>query len=354
MLTIDGSSGEGGGQILRTSLALSLVTGAPVRIARIRAGRGRPGLMRQHLTAVRAAAEIGGAEVSGAALGSGEVVFRPRAVTPGEHRFAVGTAGSATLVLQTVLPALLCAAKPSTLLLEGGTHNPAAPPFDFLERAYLPLVRRMGPEVSATLERRGFYPAGGGRFRVEIAPAPALRRLDLPERGEIRGRRLVATVVNLPGGVAMREIEAAIGVLGWDREACRPEEIQGAQGPGNVVTIDVESEHVTEVFTGFGEKGVRAEVVGEAVAREALAYLEAGVPVGEHLADQLILPMALAGGGSFRTIAPSSHTRTHAALIEQILGVQVRMDQVDERAWRVEVAGSASARQRADALSPGA
>lgn len=348
MITVDGSSGEGGGQILRTSLALSLVTGTPVRIARIRAGRAKPGLMRQHLTAVRAAAEVGEAEVSGAAIGSSEVVFKPRAARPGEYRFAIGSAGSATLVLQTVLPALLCAAGPSALSLEGGTHNPAAPPFDFLERAFLPLVRRMGPDVRATLERRGFYPAGGGRFQVAISPARALGRLDLPERGEIRARRVVATVVNLPGGIAAREIEAARAVLGWGERECRPEVVKGAQGPGNVVTIEIEGEHVTEVITGFGEKGVRAEAVGEAAAREALAYLEAGVPVGEHLADQLLLPMALAGGGSFRTIEPSSHTRTHAALIEQLLGVRTRFEQVGAKAWHVEVGA-----RRAAAGQPG-
>lgn len=336
MLTIDGSAGEGGGQILRTSLALSLVTRTAVRVTRIRAGRAKPGLMRQHLTAVQAAAQVGNADVSGAELHSKEVTFRPGEVKPGEHRFAIGTAGSATLVLQTVLPALLSASGPSSLVLEGGTHNPMAPPFDFLERAYLPLVGRMGPQVTATLERRGFYPAGGGRFRVEIAPAP-LRRLDLPERGEIKERRLVATVVNLPGAIAAREIEAAAAVLGWGRDCYRQESLRGELGPGNVVTADVVSEHLTEVFTGFGEKGVRAEAVGERVAREVVAYLQSGVPVGEHLADQLLLPMALAGGGSFRTVAPSSHTRTHAALIEQILGLRVRFEELGGDAWHVEV-----------------
>ncbi|HSN97391.1 MAG TPA: RNA 3'-terminal phosphate cyclase [Candidatus Nanopelagicales bacterium] len=337
MLTIDGSTGEGGGQILRTSLALSMVTGTPVRVARIRAGRAKPGLMRQHLTAVQAAARVGCAEVSGAAIGSGEITFRPGGIAPGDHRFAVGTAGSATLVLQTVLPALLSAPGPSHLVLEGGTHNPMAPPFDFMERAYLPLLGRMGPEVRATLERRGFYPAGGGRVQVEIAPAP-LRRLDLLERGEIKEQRLVATVVNLPGGIAAREIDAAAAVLGWDRRCYRQEVLSGEPGPGNVVTVDVVSEHVTEVFTGFGEKGVRAEQVGERVARETADYLRAGVPVGEHLADQLLLPMALAGGGSFRTVAPSSHTRTHAALIEQILGIRVRLEEAEGGAWHAEVA----------------
>ena len=171
MLTINGSQGEGGGQILRTALAMSLVTGKPFRIVRIRAGRKKPGLLRQHLTAVQAAAQIGQATVEGAAIGSQELTFTPGEIRPGEYRFAVGTAGSATLVLQAVLPALLTAPGLSVLTLEGGTHNPFAPPFDFLHRSYLPLVNRMGPTVEARLERPGFYPAGGGKFVVTVEPA---------------------------------------------------------------------------------------------------------------------------------------------------------------------------------------
>src|SRR6185503_402954 len=265
---------------------LSLVTRTDVRITAIRKGRARPGLMRQHLTALSAAAEIGRAEVSGAELGSKEVVFRPGAVSPGAYTFRIGSAGSATLVLQTVLPALLCASAPSALTLEGGTDNPMAPPFDFLAKAYLPLVSRMGPRVTAELDARGFYPAGGGRFRVSIEPAKALSRLDLPERGEILRRSLTATVANLPPSIALREIEAAASVLGWERSSFRPEVLKNAPGPGNVVTITIESQHVTEVVTGFGEKGIRAEVVAEQAAQQAAAYIEAGVPVGEHLADQ--------------------------------------------------------------------
>src|SRR5512139_1323749 len=151
MIVIDGSRGEGGGQVLRSSLALSLVTGQPFRIEKIRAGRRKPGLMRQHLTAVNAAADIGCATVEGAHIGSQALAFYPRTVKPGRYHFAVGTAGSCTLVLQTVLPALLTAGFPSELVLEGGTHNPYAPPFDFLEQAFLPLMRKLGPGVSASL-----------------------------------------------------------------------------------------------------------------------------------------------------------------------------------------------------------
>jgi RNA 3'-terminal phosphate cyclase (ATP) len=337
MLTIDGSEGEGGGQILRTSLALALVTRTPVRISHIRARRSKPGLLRQHLAAVRAAAKVGAAEASGAYLLSTEVILRPKAVAAGEHHFPIGSAGSTTLVLQTVLPALLLAGAPSRIVLDGGTHNPLAPPFPHLERAFLPIVERMGPRVTATLERAGFYPAGGGRLVVDVTPAASLAPIDLLDRGELRRVSGVATVANLPASIAMREIASVRAVLSGDEAAFRPEVLRDVAGPGNVVSITVESEHVTEVCSAFGERGVRAEVVGERAAIEAKAYLEAGVPVGEHLADQLLLPMALAGRGSFRTVAPSSHTRTQAALLRKILGTKIRIEQESEAVFRVEV-----------------
>ncbi len=337
MLTIDGSAGEGGGQILRTSLALSLATHTPVRITGIRKGRQRSGLMRQHLTAVRACAKIGNAVITGDEVGSKEITFTPGEVTPGDYTFAIGTAGSTTLVLQAVMPALLCANARSTIALVGGTDNPMAPTYGFLARAYLPLVRKMGPVVTAEIEARGFYPAGGGRIRVTVDPSASLGRLDLLERGEVLHKSVVATVANLPGAIARRELEAANELLGWDQSCLRIEMLKGAPGPGNVVSIVIESEHVTEVVTSFGEKGRAAEIVGAAAAREALAYLESGVPVGEHLADQLLLPMALAGGGSFRTTAPSSHTTTHLRLLEQILGVRSRVEPLAGGAWLIEV-----------------
>ncbi|HEV8267086.1 MAG TPA: RNA 3'-terminal phosphate cyclase, partial [Thermoanaerobaculia bacterium] len=290
LVTVDGSAGEGGGQVLRTSLALSLVTGRPVRIEKIRARRQKPGLMRQHLTAVEAAARIGCAHVEGASIGSSEILFTPVSVTPGVYEFAVGTAGSTTLVLQTVLPALLTASGPSTLRLRGGTHNPLAPPFEFLKRSFLPLVERMGPRVEANLVRAGFYPAGGGEIDVTITPVPRLGRLDLLERGEIARRRAVGVVARLPLEIAERETKTVAKALGWEWDLTETLEVDSA-GPGNVVHVEIECANVTEVITGFGERGVRAEAVAEKVAREAKRYLAADVPVGEHLADQLLLPM---------------------------------------------------------------
>src|SRR5262245_59125919 len=273
MITIDGSFGEGGGQILRTSLALSLVTGKPFRIEHIRAGRKNPGLLRQHLTAVDAAAQISHAEVTGAAIGSRELTFAPGSVVPGDYAFAVGTAGSTTLVLQTVLPALLIADAQSKVILEGGTHNPFAPPFDFLEKAFLPLANRMGPRITAELERLGFYPAGGGRMSVTVEPAPSLSRLDLATRGEVKSRRAKAVVANLPLSIAERELNLIAKKMSWPREWTKAESVDGSRGPGNVVTIELECEQVTEVFTGFGERGVRSEAVAEKAVQQARRYL---------------------------------------------------------------------------------
>lgn len=335
MIVIDGSQGEGGGQMVRTSLALALVTGRAFRIEKVRARRQKPGLMRQHLTAVEAARAVGRAHVEGAAVGSSAFSFTPGTVAPGDYAFSVGTAGSATLVLQTLLPALLCALSPSRLTLEGGTHNPLAPPFDFLQRTFLPVVATMGPKVVATLERPGFYPAGGGRFSVEIAPAARLAPLALLERGEIRSRRARALVAHLPASIGHRELKVVREKLNWD--ATEVEEVPGSRGPGNVLLLEIESEHLTEVVTGFGERGVAAEQVADKAVQEARRYLAAKAPVGEHLADQLMIPLAMAGRGSFRTLALSQHARTQIEVIGRFLDValsarEIERDLVEVRA----------------------
>src|SRR5512136_2797048 len=225
MITIDGSQGEGGGQILRTSLALSLVTGQSFRMERVRAKRQKPGLLKQHLTAVEAAKTVGCAEVTGAALGSQTLEFTPGPVTPGNYRFAVGTAGSATLVLQTVLPALLTASGHSTLTLEGGTHNPMAPPFDFLARCFVPLIHRMGPSVELELRRHGFFPAGGGQFHARIQRSERPSRLDLLERGSIRNRQARILVSKLPEHVSKRELAVIRDELKWRADECAVEAV---------------------------------------------------------------------------------------------------------------------------------
>ncbi|MAE66399.1 MAG: RNA 3'-phosphate cyclase [Phycisphaeraceae bacterium] len=327
MLTIDGAQGEGGGQILRSSLALSMVTGRPVRIERIRAGRKKSGLMRQHLTAVRAAQRVSSAHVTGDAIGSAEVTFEPGPVEGGDFQFSIGTAGSTTLVLQAILPALVLAERPSTVVLEGGTHNPFAPPFDFLARTFLPVLSRMGPSVVATLERPGFFPAGGGRIRVEVEPVSRLRPVSLEQRGDIVRRAATATVANLSPSIADRELKMVARKLNWPPKHLEVRELRDTPGPGNILTIDVESTSVCEVFTGFGELRRPAEDVANQAIRQCRDYLKSEAPVGEYLADQLLLPMAIAGSGSFRTTRLTRHATTHIDLIRMFLDCRVETDE---------------------------
>lgn len=333
--------GEGGGQVLRTSLALSLLTSTPLRMRNIRAGRAKPGLMRQHLLAVQAAASISEAELSGAELGSRELTFRPSKIRGGQHRFATSGAGSTSLVLQTILlPLVLSAEEPSQLTFEGGTHNPMAPPFDFVERALLPLLARLGIRLEVELNRHGFYPAGGGAWSASVFPAKRLEHLELLQRGEIRACSATALLANLPMNIAVRQLDALCGALGWERHSGRPRVVNESRGPGNALFAVVESEHVTEVITGFGERGVAAEQVAASVAAETARYLAAGVPVGEHLADQLLLPMALGAGGVFRTVAPSLHTTTQLELLRLFIGTRATATEEGPDAWRIEVAGA--------------
>src|ERR1700750_2667597 len=284
MLSIDGSYGEGGGQIIRTSLALSLITGEPFRVYNVRARREKPGLQRQHLTAVTAAAAIGTARVEGAHGGSRESTFEPASITPGEYKFSIGPAGSTMLVLQAILPPLLLADAPSLLLFEGGTHNIMAPPFELIQKSLLPLVNRAGPAVTVELQRYGFSPPGGGRFNVYVEPTAELRRLDLLERGAILTERARALCVNLPAHVGERELAVASEQLGWTPDQLNLEASTNAISPGNVFTVEIESENLTEVFTGIGERGVRAEQIASLTIQEAKRYLDACVPVGRHLA----------------------------------------------------------------------
>ncbi len=336
MIVIDGSFGEGGGQILRSSLALSLVTGKPFRLERIRAGRKSPGLLRQHLTSVLAAAEVGGAHVEGAELRSQQLTFIPGALRGGKFSFAIGTAGSTTLVLQTILVPLLVAPEPSVIELEGGTHNVAAPSYDFLKRSFLPLIARMGARVEVELVRPGFYPAGGGRIVVSIEPARQLARLELLERGAVVARHARAVVANLPYDIARREIAVVAELLGWPEESLQAHTVTKSIGPGNVLTIELACENVSEVATGFGERGVRAEDVARHAVEELQRYERSNAAVGCHLADQLLLPMAVGSGGAFTTLEPSSHTTTNAEVIRRFLDVNVTFEQ-HAAAWRVAV-----------------
>lgn len=323
MIEIDGAMGEGGGQVLRSSLALSILTQTPMRIRRIRAGRERPGLMRQHLTAVLAAQAICCAEVQGAELKSTELEFCPGPVAPGDYHFAIGTAGSTMLVLQTVLPVLMVADRPSSVNVEGGTHNPGAPTADFLTEAWLPRMRAMGAKVDLKVIRRGFFPSGGGLVRAVIEPALEFKPLDWLERGSPISMEASALVANLSRSIAERELVAMQALLGWQSSAFRVEALTDRGGPGNVMSIALRSEGGTEWLTSIGERGKHAEKLAGELAAEALAYIAGDWPIGEHLADQLILPLAVAGGGSFRTGPLSLHAKTNAAVVERFLPVRV-------------------------------
>jgi RNA 3'-terminal phosphate cyclase (ATP) len=324
--TIDGSAGEGGGQILRTTLSLSAITGQPVSIVNVRAGRAKPGLLRQHLTALHAAAEVCGAAVEGDALGSSAVVFRPGLPRAGRYVFQVGSAGSALLVLQTVLPVLLSADGPSEVTVEGGTHNDHAPPYDFIAQAFLPLLHRMGAGASAELARPGFYPAGGGAVTLRLAPpAGGLGPLELMTRGPLAHQRCRALVAHLPYDVGRRELAAFSRRVTWPTEGLEVVPAPGALGPGNALMAELRYAHVTELFTAFGARGVRSEAVGRALADQVRAYLRHDAPVGEHLADQLLLPLAIGAGGVFRTGPLSLHARTNIEVIQQLLEVSVEV-----------------------------
>jgi RNA 3'-terminal phosphate cyclase (ATP) len=326
------------GQMLRTALSLSLVTGQPFVIEKIRAKRDKPGLLRQHLTAVLAASEIGGAKVDGATLGSKTLTFAPGKIRPGAYHFAVGTAGSGTLVFQTILPALMTASGPSSLVIEGGTHNTQAPPFDFLAKTFLPVLRTLGPKVNVKLERYGFSPAGGGRFTAEIEPCRELAQAQFLERGEITHRRAVAVVANLARQIAQREVEIVGHFLGWNSEWHEVIETRDSPGPGNVVLIEIGSGSITEVFSGFGRLGASAEKVASEAAGAARSYLASGALADEHLADQLLLPLALAGGGSFTATKVSLHARTNMEVISLFLPVTFRERQIDRRV-EIEIMG---------------
>lgn len=346
MLQIDGSKGEGGGQIVRTSLALAMLTGQAMTISELRAKRSKPGLARQHLVAVRAAAEICHAEIEGDHLGSRKLVFKPREVRPGDYHFSIGSAGSATLVLQTVLPPLLVASGPSTLTIEGGTHNPLAPPFEAFAHAYLPLVQRMGPIVDARLKRHGFFPAGGGCVVVAVQPTDQLTGFELFDHSEWTLRQVRAIISKLPRSIADRECNTIAQLSGWPPSSFCVDEVLDARGPGNVVLITLRCPEVTDVFTSFGQRGVRAEIVAERVWQQADSFLQSGAPVGPHLADQLILPLAISawqggGGGAVRTSEVTGHAETHLELVAQILGVKTAIQLHDNGTAELRISSAA-------------
>lgn len=323
MIELDGATGEGGGQILRSALTLSMITGQPFHIQNIRANRAKPGLMRQHLVAVQAAAAVSSAVVTQAQVGSTELTFVPQGIKAGNYEFAIGTAGSCTLVLQTLLLALLYADGPSTVRISGGTHNGMAPPAHFLQRAYCRVLKDMGASVDVELVRAGFYPAGGGVMTATVTPGAPLRQVALMAPGARVKGFAEAIIAGIAMDVARRELHVIGKGMGWDESQLLLRGLPGEHGPGNALVLTLESQHVTEVFTALGEKMVRAETVAKNVLQDVRRYIASGAAVSEHLADQLLLPMALAGGGRFTTDTVSQHAITNADVIGRFLPIAI-------------------------------
>ena len=328
---IDGSRGEGGGQILRTSLALSMITKKPLRMRRIRAGRKKPGLQPQHLACVEAAAKLCYAQTVGAEVGSQDLEFLPGAGCNEHLTIDIGTAGSTTLVVQTILVPAIAAGHALHATVIGGTHNPMAPPFEFLDRVFLPHLRAMGAHVALTLDKHGVFPGGGGKLSIEVRPSSKLTPIAVLEAGPITGKRASCIIARLPTHVADRELAIVRERFQIAPEDCQTVDVRG--GPANVLMIEIERAGARELVTAHGEKGLRAELVAERACNEMDLYVNANVPVGEHLADQLLLPMAVAGSGRFRTRGPLSlHATTNIETIGAFIDVPIRVEESTQSA----------------------
>lgn len=332
MVVIDGSHGEGGGAVVRGALSLSAVLGEPIRIENIRVKRPNPGLQAQHLTGVRAIAKVCRARLRGAELGSQVLTFTPRSSPQnGDYSWDVaearkgGSAGSTSLVLQALLLPLVMADRNSRLFLRGGTHVAWSPPFHYLQLVYLPTLARMGIEADVAIEEWGWYPIGGGVIAAQITglarAASQMLGLELNERGELRGLSGISAASNLPEHIAARQKSQAESVL--RREGFDPRiEIVDApsKGRGTALFLLAEFENVRAGFTSLGRRGKPAEKVAEDACREFLDYYRSGAALDRYLADQLILPMALAKAqSSFTTCRITRHLLTNIWVVEQFM-----------------------------------
>lgn len=327
MIEIDGSFGEGGGQILRTSLALSVLTGQEMRITHIRARRQKPGMMAQHLKSVEAAAQVSRAQVEGAAIGSQTLTFRPGEIHAGKYHFEIGTAGSTSLVLQTVFFPLCRAKGTSTLALSGGTHVPWSPCFEYLDQHWLPYLQRMGYQADLALDQAGFYPPGGGRIRATIQPAVIIEPITLLERGALVRIQGVSVVADLDLDIARRQKLQALRRL---EPLCRDTKIITSTVPspvkGTYLILLVEFEGSRACFTALGARGKPAERVADEAVNELLEFLDTGNAIDPYLADQLLLPMALAEGTSqVSTSKVTQHLLTNVEVIRLFMPVKVEI-----------------------------
>jgi RNA 3'-terminal phosphate cyclase (ATP) len=339
MIEIDGSEGEGGGQVLRTSLALSLLTGKSFHLRNIRARRRpKPGLQAQHLTSVRAAATVGNAQVRGVSLHSSDLVFEPGRVQPGNYRFDIGTAGATSLVLQTVyLPLALKGTAPSELTLTGGTHVRASPSFHFLDFTWRGHLENFGLITSLSLKHPGFYPRGGGEVQAVVQPATKVRGMQIPERGPVRIHAISAGA-GLPENVSHRQADQARKRLKQHGHKVDIDIEQWDGDPGSVLVLAADSGHVPATFVGLGERGKPAEKVADEAVDELLHFLAQPAPVDVHSSDQIVLPLALAEGPSqFAVTAVAQHLLTNIAVIRRFLDREIICEGVEGQPGRVTI-----------------
>lgn len=338
-LEIDGSFGEGGGQILRTSLSLSLLTGRPFHLRNIRARRPKPGLQPQHLMSVRAAARIGQAKVRGDSVGSSELTFEPGEVASGNYRFDIRTAGATSLVLHTLyLPLALRGTGPSEITLIGGTHVSTSPCFHFIDLTWRHYLARMGLRVTLTMRRPGFYPRGGGEIVATIESVPKLTGLTLRQRGAVTVRGFSATA-GLPDHVRRRQSRRAKTQLEDLGYAVTLEEETWEGGPGSVLALVAETDPAPTLFFGLGARGKPAEAVADEAIDQLVAYLNtAPAAVDAHGADQILLPLALAEGPSEFTVAEvTQHLLTNVAVIRRFVEREITCEGEEGASGRVLV-----------------
>jgi len=338
IVRVDGSRGEGGGQIVRTSLSLAAVLGRPFEIHDLRAKRRRPGLQPQHLTAVRAAAELCGADVAGAEVGSSSFSFVPRRpVSGGRYRFEIGTAGAATLVAQTVLAPLALAPEPSEVVVVGGTHLPFSPSFEYLRDVYIPTLRRSGWELDVDSGRAGFYPAGGGEVRAATGPSDP-SGFDLTQRGAIRTVEVEVVTSRLPDHVRERAVRTAEDVLAGIADVTIRTSHPPAFTPGAAVTVRVVHDGGVAGSSSIGERGRPMEDVTADACGQALRWLASDAACDEHLADQLVLPACLSSGPSrWTTDRVTEHLRTVLWLASLFDPLRHSVERGPGEAWTVKV-----------------
>ncbi len=327
-VTIDGSFGEGGGQILRTSLTLGCVTHKRLRMERVRAARRKPGLAKQHLTCVEAACEVTGGKCKGAELGSQTLDFEPGRIRGGDYHFDIGSAGSASLVIQTILPVLFLAEQPSTVTVTGGTHNPWSPPYDFLVESFLPAIARGGFAADCKLLRHGFFPAGGGRIRFEVQPWREQQggAIELCKRSSDLAIDAKVYTAKLPSHIAERQRKLLLGSRQGIGEV-EHIEVTDCDGPGNCAMVRLRSSEHTTILTAFGAKGKPSLKVVSEVVNQAMAFLPGTAAVDRFLADQLLIYMAMQKGGGFSTNELSKHLATNIEVIKKFMSVELVVEQ---------------------------